>query len=54
AVVRTTAFLALLAAIVALVLVNRSFSSSIVRAIARPNRPMAVIFPLVALAAAAA
>jgi Ca2+-transporting ATPase len=51
AVVRTTAFMALLAAIAALVLVNRSFSFSIIRAIARPNRPMAVIFPLVALAA---
>ncbi len=51
ATVRTTAFMALLSAIVALVLVNRSFSSSIIRAITRPNRPMAVIFPLVALAA---
>lgn len=51
ALVRTTAFLSLLAAIVALVLVNRSFGASIVSAITRPNQPMAVIFPLVALAA---
>jgi Ca2+-transporting ATPase len=49
--VRTTGFVALLGAIVALVLVNRSFSASVFTAIARPNRPMAVIFPVVALVA---
>ncbi len=49
--VRTTAFLSLLGAIIALVLVNRSFSASVVAAVTRPNRPMAVIFPLVGLLA---
>ena len=53
-VLRTTAFLSLLSVIFALVLVNRSFSASIFTAITRPNRPMAVIFPLVMLAAVVA
>ena len=53
AAVRTTAFIALLGAIAALVLVNRSFSASVTTAILRPNRPIAVIFPLVALLASA-
>lgn len=50
--VRTTAFLSLLGAVVALVLVNRSFGASVLDAVLRPNRPMAVIFPAVALLAA--
>lgn len=53
AVMRTTAFIALLGTIAALVLVNRSFSASLATAILRPNRPIAVIFPLVALLATA-
>lgn len=52
AVLRTTAFLSLLGAIVALVLANRSFSPSLLPAILRPNLPMAVIFPAVTLMAA--
>jgi Ca2+-transporting ATPase len=48
---RATAFVALVGAVAALVLVNRSFSASIFAAVLRPNRPMAIIFPAVALAA---
>lgn len=51
-VLRTTAFLSLLGAVTALVLVNRSFSASVTDAIIRPNRPMAIIFPAVVLVAA--
>ncbi|MFN3959237.1 MAG: cation-translocating P-type ATPase [Parvularculaceae bacterium] len=54
ATVRTTAFVALLGAIAALILINRSFSASVLAAIVRPNRPMAVIFPMTALMAALA
>jgi Ca2+-transporting ATPase len=48
--VRAMTFCALVAGIAALVLVNRSSSASLWQALLRPNRPIAVIFPIVALA----
>jgi Ca2+-transporting ATPase len=50
---RTTTFLALVATVIALVLANRSFSSSVLKAVVRPSRPMLVILPGVVLAIAA-
>jgi Ca2+-transporting ATPase len=46
--VRGMTFAALVFAIVALILVNRSRSSSILTAITRPNRALAVVLPVVA------
>ncbi|MDZ4087857.1 MAG: cation-translocating P-type ATPase [Tabrizicola sp.] len=45
--VRGMTFAALIFAIVALILVDRSRSSSILRAITRPNRALAVVLPIV-------
>jgi len=51
--VRALAFFSLVIAIVALILVNRSASASLLKAIKRPNRALAVVLPLVALMLAA-
>lgn len=41
--VRTIAFLSLVLGVLGLVLVNRSFSASVIRAVLRPNLPLAVV-----------
>ncbi len=51
--VRALTFFALVMSIVALTLVNRSASSSLVEAIRRPNRVLAIVLPLVVLMLAA-
>ena len=51
--VRALTFTALVIAIVALILVNRSASASIIKAIRRPNLALAIVLPLVALMLAA-
>ncbi|HEX7563353.1 MAG TPA: cation-translocating P-type ATPase [Bradyrhizobium sp.] len=51
--VRALTFFALVTAIVALILVNRSASASLLKAIRRPNRALAIVLPLVALMLAA-
>ena len=51
--VRALTFFALVTAIVALILVNRSASASLLKAVRRPNRALAIILPLVALMLAA-
>jgi P-type Ca2+ transporter type 2C len=51
--VRALTFFALVISIVALTLVNRSASSSLVEAIRRPNRVLAIVLPLVVLMLAA-
>lgn len=45
--VRALTFFALVTAIVALILVNRSTSASLVKAIRRPNRALAIVLPAV-------
>jgi Ca2+-transporting ATPase len=47
--VRALTFFALITAIVALILVNRSASASLLKAVGRPNRALAIVLPLVAL-----
>jgi P-type Ca2+ transporter type 2C len=47
--VRSTVFVALVAAVIALVLVNRSFSASLLSAVKRPNPALATVVLLVAL-----
>lgn len=47
--VRALTFFSLVVSIVALILVNRSASASLLKAIRRPNRAMAIVLPLVAL-----
>jgi Ca2+-transporting ATPase len=47
--VRALTFFALVISIVALILVNRSASASLLKAIWRPNRALAIVLPLVAL-----
>jgi Ca2+-transporting ATPase len=51
--VRALSFLALVTAIVALILVNRSASASLLKAIRRPNRALAIVLPVVILMLAA-
>jgi len=51
--VRALAFFSLIIAIVALILVNRSSSASLFKAIRRPNRALAIVLPLVVLMLAA-
>src|SRR5665647_2839617 len=51
--VRALAFVALVTSIVALILVNRSAGASLLKAIRRPNRALAIVLPLVALMLAA-
>jgi Ca2+-transporting ATPase len=51
--VRALTFFALVMSIVALILVNRSTSASILKAIRRPNRALAIVLPLVVLMLAA-
>ena len=51
--VRALTFFALVTAIVALILVNRSASASLLKAIRRPNRALAIVLPLVAMMLAA-
>jgi Ca2+-transporting ATPase len=51
--VRALTFFALVTAIVALILVNRSAGASLLKAIRRPNRALAIVLPLVALMLAA-
>lgn len=41
--VRTIAFLSLVLGILGLILVNRSYSASVIRALIRPNRPLAIV-----------
>ncbi|KPL67330.1 ATPase [Erythrobacter sp. SG61-1L] len=41
--VRTIAFLSLVLGILGLILVNRSYSASVIRAVIRPNRPLATV-----------
>ncbi len=45
--VRTIAFLSLVLGILGLILVNRSYSASVIRALIRPNRPLAIVAGLV-------
>jgi Ca2+-transporting ATPase len=47
--VRALAFFSLVTAIVALILVNRSASASLLQAIGRPNRALAIVLPFVCL-----
>jgi P-type Ca2+ transporter type 2C len=47
--VRALAFFSLVTAIVALILVNRSASASLLQAIKRPNRALAIVLPFVGL-----
>jgi len=47
--VRALTFFALVTAIVALILVNRSASASLLKAIRRPNRALAIVLPIVIL-----
>jgi Ca2+-transporting ATPase len=47
--VRALTFFALVISIVALILVNRSASASLLKAIKRPNRALAIVLPLVVL-----
>jgi len=47
--VRALSFHALVLCVVALIFVNRSISSSIITAITRPNRALAVALPIVAV-----
>jgi P-type Ca2+ transporter type 2C len=47
--VRALAFFSLVTAIVALILVNRSASASLLQAIRRPNRALAIVLPFVVL-----
>jgi P-type Ca2+ transporter type 2C len=47
--VRALTFFALVTSIVALILVNRSASASLLKAIRRPNRALAVVLPIVIL-----
>ncbi len=47
--VRALAFFSLVTAIVALILVNRSASASLVQAVKRPNRALAIVLPFVVL-----
>lgn len=51
--VRALTFFALVMSIVALILVNRSASASLLKAIRRPNRALAIVLPLVVLMLAA-
>ena len=51
--VRALTFFALVISIVALILVNRSASASLLKAIHRPNRALAIVLPLVVLMLAA-
>ena len=51
--VRALTFFALINSIVALILVNRSASASLLKAIRRPNRALAIVLPLVVLMLAA-
>ncbi len=51
--VRALSFFALVTAIVALILVNRSASASLLKAIRRPNRALAIVLPIVILMLAA-
>jgi P-type Ca2+ transporter type 2C len=51
--VRALTFFALVISIVALILVNRSASASLLKAIRRPNRALAIVLPLVVLMLAA-
>ena len=51
--VRALTFVTLIMTIVALILVNRSASASMLKAIRRPNRALAIVLPLVALMLAA-
>ncbi len=51
--VRALSFFALVTAIVALILVNRSASASLLKAIRRPNRALAIVLPVVILMLAA-
>jgi Ca2+-transporting ATPase len=51
--VRALSFFALVIAIVALILVNRSASESLLKAFQRPNRALVIVLPLVALMLAA-
>jgi Ca2+-transporting ATPase len=51
--VRALTFFSLVISIVALILVNRSASASLLKAIRRPNRALAIVLPLVALMLAA-
>jgi P-type Ca2+ transporter type 2C len=51
--VRALTFFALVTAIVALILVNRSAGASILKAIRRPNRALAIVLPIVVLMLAA-
>lgn len=51
--VRALTFFALVISIVALILVNRSASASLLKAIRRPNRALAIVLPVVALMLAA-
>ena len=46
---RGLAYFALVAVVLGLVLVNRSFSSSLIRAVTRPNRALAAVVAAVAL-----
>ncbi len=45
--VRAVTFASLVVSIIALILVNRSASASIIAAIRRPNRALAVVFPII-------
>jgi len=47
--VRALAFFSLVTAIVALILVNRSASASLLQAVRRPNRALAIVLPFVVL-----
>ncbi len=51
--VRALTFFALVISMVALILVNRSASASLLKAIRRPNRPLLIVLPLVAVMLAA-
>jgi P-type Ca2+ transporter type 2C len=51
--VRALTFVALVISIVALILVNRSASASLLKAIRRPNRALMIVIPVVALMLAA-
>ena len=47
--VRALTFFGLVIAIVALILANRTNSSSLVKAVSRPNKALAIVLPLLAL-----
>ena len=50
--VRALTFFSLVVSIVALIFVNRSTSASLIKAIRRPNRALAIVLPIVAAALA--